>query len=319
MRLLTAGLLAGLCACPGLSARAEGLKLSEVSADAKCVAHADVDAMHKSVVVGKSWDKLLEITPGARERLEKVGERLGFAGTNDIHGITVYGKVLGDKNGVMIVHAKIDKAKLEALADKADEHNVTEDGSHRIHTWTETHRGKKRSAAGAIRGDDTLVLAKTADAVKAALAVLDGKSAGMAEDGPLRGKSFPGAIALFRVTGVSSMKLPGDPPLAKQVDSYRVTVGENDGKSFYRAHAVLVDEDAAKQAKTVLEGLRAFGLLHVRGDAQGKAIVDASTIRVEGKDVMVGVEASVDDVWDQIVKHGKVVIEQHKKHRDAGR
>ncbi len=319
MRFLRVGLCVALCAGAGLSARAEGLKLKEVPADAKWVGHLDVDAMHKSVIVERSWTKLLEIVPGARARLEKSGEVLGLDETSDIHGVTVYGKTIGDKDGVMIVRVKVDKAKLEVLADKAEGHAVTEDGGYRIHTWTENRRGKKRPAAGAIRGDDTIVFAKTAEVVKAALAVLDGKSAGMADDGPLRGKSFPGAIALFRVVGVSEAKLPGDPPLARQIASYRFTVGENDGKCYYRGHAVMVDEEAAKQAKVVLDGLRAFGLLHVRGDAQGKAIVDASTIRVEGKDVIFGVEAPVDAVWDQIVKHAKIAIEHHRKHRNADR
>ena len=42
-------------------------------------------------------------------------------------------------------------------------------------------------------------------------------------------------------------------------------------------------------------------------------MVDATQLTTEGKNVTVSLSAPADDVWEQIVKHGKIVIEHAAK------
>jgi hypothetical protein len=308
-------LVGGLSLASG--ARAEALKLNQVAADSKWVGHVDVDAMRGSTLVRKAWDKAMELRPAAKDHLAKIHELLGVDLAADLHAITVYGKVVGKEDGVMIVQAKLDRAKLEAMAAKAPEHKVVEAGPYKIHSWLHDDHGHKKPVAGAIQADDRLVLAGSVDEVKAALAVIDGKSSAMADDGPLRGRAVPGATAVFRVVGIYEAKLPGDPAMAKQMESYRFTMGEIDGKVFYRARATMTNEEVVGQLKTVLDGFLALGQIHVKGDAQGKSLLDATKVATEGKNVTVTFSAPVDAVWDQVVKHAKIAIEHRREARKA--
>ena len=303
----------------GAEARADALQLKQVAADAKWVGHIDCDAMRASTVVQKAWDKVLELHKDARAHLDKAHEVLGIDLTEDIHCVTVYGKVVGKENGVALLHAKLDRAKLEGLVAKAQDHKVAEAGAYKIHSWIHNDHGKSKPVSGAIRGDDLVVLAGCVDDVKAALAVLDGKAPAMADDGPLRGRTWPGACLLFRVVGISEAKLPGEPPLAKQTESYRFAIGENDGKVFYRSRAVMTNEEVVGQVKKILEGIHALAMIHVKDDAKGKAMLDAFQLTTEGKNVTVSAEVPAADVWDQIVKHGKIIIERRKAHEAKGK
>lgn len=303
----------------GAAARADALQLKQVAADAKWVGHIDCDAMRASTLVQKAWDKMLELHKDAKGHLEKAHEVLGIDLTEDVHCITVYGKVVGKENGVAIVHAKLNREKLAALAEKAPDHKVTEAGAYKIHSWTHNDHGKAKPVSGAIRGDDMVVLAGCVDDVKSALAVLDGKAPAMADDGPLRGRTRPGVCLLFRVVGIAEAKFPGEPALAKQTESYRFAIGENEGKVFYRSRAVMTSEEVVGQVKKVLEGIHALALIHVNGDAKDKALLDAFQLTTEGKNVTVSAEVPAADVWEQIVKHGKIVIESRRAHAAQGK
>ena len=47
-------------------------------------------------------------------------------------------------------------------------------------------------------------------------------------------------------------------PILKQAKSIRIAMGETDGKSFYRARAVMKTPEAAEQIKTITEGFKAM-------------------------------------------------------------
>jgi hypothetical protein len=308
------GLAAAVLVALGMSseARAGGLELKQVAADAKWVAHVDCDAMRTSTVVQKAWDKLLDLDKGAKGRIEEARNGLGMDITEDLHSITVYGSELGKEPVAVIFNAKINREKLEGLAANLPDHKVVDAGPYKVHSWTHQEKGHTRPIAGAIKGDNLVVLAENADRVKAALAVLDGKAPAMADDGPLRGRAVPGAMAVLRVTGIAGAKIPNKPALVEQTESFRFTIGENEGKVFYRARATMTNEEVVGQVKTVLEGVRALAQIHVKGDAKGKAIVDATQVTTEGKNVTVSLSVPADDMWEQIVKHGKIVIERRK-------
>ena len=266
------GLVAAVLMALGLGAeaRAGSLELKQVAADAKWVAHVDCDAMRTSTVVRKAWDKLLDLNKGAKGHLEEASNALGMDITEDLHSLTLYGSEIGKAPAAAIINAKINREKLEGLVANLPDHKVVDAGPYKVHSWTHQEKDKSRPIAGAIKGDNLVIFAENAERVKAALAVLDGKAPAMADDGPLRGRAVPGAMALLRVTGIAQAKIPNKPALVEQTESFRFTIGENEGKVFYRARATMTNEEVVGQLKTVLEGFRALAQIHVRATRRAR-------------------------------------------------
>ncbi len=285
----------------------------QVPADAKWVAHVNYDAMKESVVVRRAWEKLLDRHPDADQKLDQAKDDWGINLKEDLHGTTIYGKTIGKHEGVMIVQAKVNKKVLLEKAEKAPDHKVTKAGDYDIHSWThkDPHHGA-RTVFGAFHGDNAVVFASSADELKAALDVLDGKGATMPEEGAKR--IPPGTILGGWVSGLAEAQLPVKAPLAKQVNWHAFVLGENNGQSFFHSVTVMTNEDVVGQVKTILDGLRALGTLHVGNNEKGKEMVKAVKIETEGKRVSVSWSGSADDVWDMIVLHAKIVKERRAKH-----
>ena len=231
----------------GLAAvgRAEPLELKQVAADAKWVMHVDVDALWASVVVQKAYRKCLEMHPDAEKKMDVVCGMVGMDPRKDLHGVTVYGKDTNKEHGVMIVHANVNQTLLLAMVAKAPDHKATSYGSYELHSWT--HKGWKKEShtmTGVFYKPNMMVFAGCGEAVKAALDVLDGKSAGITgKESPLAGRTLPGSIFVARASAI-------DPktrcPVLKQAESFRVALGENKGESFYRARLVRVGTPSAR-------------------------------------------------------------------------
>ena len=243
----------------GLAAigRAEPIELKQVAADAKWVMHVDVDALWASPVVQKAYRKGLEMHPDAEKKMDMVCGMVGMDPRKDLHGVTVYGKDTNKEHGVMIVHANVNQTLLLAMVAKAPDHKATSYGSYELHSWT--HKGWKKEShtvTGVFYKPNIMVFAGCDEAVKAALDVLDGKSAGITgKESPLAGRTLPGSIFVARASAI-------DPktrcPVLKQAESFRVALGENKGESFYRARLVMKSTEAVDQVKAITEGFRAL-------------------------------------------------------------
>ncbi|MFM7108970.1 MAG: hypothetical protein ACKOZU_10320, partial [Planctomycetaceae bacterium] len=127
-----------------------------------------------------------------------------------------------------------------------------------------------------------------------ALDVLDGEAKSADGDGPLDGRVRPGSILVARAAAV-------DPdtkcPVLRQGRSFRVAMGESEGRSFYRAKLDMKSAEAADEAEDVVEGLEAIGRLRFGDEAAAMKLVDGLETRTEGSTCMVSWDASADDVW----------------------
>ena len=228
--------------------RAEPLELKQVAADAKWVMHVDVDALRASAVVQKAYHKCLEMHKDAEKKMDMVCGMVGMDPRKDLHGVTVYGKDTNKEHGVLIVHADVNQTLLLAMVAQGPrpqsdrlrllrvaqlDSQVLEEGPHTV--------------TGAFYKPNIMVFAGCDEAVKAALDVLDGKSAGITgRESPLAGRTLPGSIFVARASAI-------DPktqcPVLKQAESFRVALGENKGESFYRARLVMKSTEAVDQVK----------------------------------------------------------------------
>ena len=105
-------------------------------------------------------------------------------------------------------------------------------------------------------------------------------------------------------------------PILKQVKSFRVAMGENEGKSFVRKRIVMKTPEAAQQAKQVNDGFKALASLYFADDAEVMKLVNGSTCTVRESTVTVRWEAPVNEVWNVIEKLSKKVEAHIKKMKE---
>ena len=160
---------------------------------------------------------------------------------------------------------------------------MTKHGEIDIHSWTQKYGARRPTpAAGAFYKPDVLVFAASVEGVAAAIDVLDGKSPGITDaKSPLGGRVKPGTSLLVR-----SIAIPPEAKCAilKQVESFRVALGEHDGKSFYRASLVMKSPEAAAQVKAINDGFKAIASLRFSGDADVMKLVDGLKDDGQGQD-----------------------------------
>jgi hypothetical protein len=302
----------------GLAAivRAEPLDVKQVAGDAKWVAHVDLDALRAATVFQKARQKFMETHKEAEQHLDKIKDTLGLDVRKDLHGATFYGKEIGKHTGVAIVQAKVDQKLLLAKAEKAPDHKVVKYGSYDVHTWTHKGHGETRTVAGTFYKDDRLVFASSLEELKAAIDVLDGKASGTGPAAPLNDPVPAGATVVLRATGLAGANLPGKCPIAKQVETLAIVMGEHDGKSFFEAKGAMANTEVVGQVKAIVEGAKALAALHCQDDPQAKKLVEALEVKVEGKTISLGWTASANDVWEVMQKHGKLLGEKRGELRD---
>jgi len=124
---------------------------------------------------------------------------------------------------------------------------------------------------------------------------------------------------LMRAEGINTADLPDKLKVVKQTKSFRFVTGEHDGESFYRARAVMTNEDIAGHGKEIVEGLKALGYIHVGNNETGKKLVDGLRIKTSGTTLTILWSASADDVWAIIDAHRKIFAERMKKHSQQRR
>lgn len=299
MRLLTAAAALALAVLPGWAtiAQASPLELKQVSADAKWVAHLDVDALWEMTVVEKGWQKMLETRENAKQRLSDLRDRIGMDITKDIHAVTAYGTEMRPEGAVLIVNAKVDKQRVMELAERAPDHEVDKYRTHEIHTWTTRQRGQTRTVAASFYKPDIVVLAGSTKSLELALDVLAGREPGIFPDSPLSGKVAAGTVAMLRVAGLSEAELPGRLQMLRQVKSLRFAAGENKSDMFLRAEAEMNDTETAGRAKTMLEGFRAMAEGAIRDNPDARKMLDALKVTSDGKTLTLEWSASAEEIW----------------------
>jgi hypothetical protein len=289
---------------------------AKISADAKWVVHVDVDAVRDSTIVKKSFETCPLLKSESGKHFDKIVEQLGIDLRKDLHGITIYGTDTDKDHGVAIVFAKINRKPLLEKAQKAADHKVVKHGAVEIHTWTHTMGLKTRPGAGAFYKPGVLVLASSEKAVEDAIDVLAGKSPGLTDPkSALGGHVYTGSTLLAR-----SIAMPADAhcEVIKQLDGFRIAMGENKGKSFYRARLFMKTAESAEQIKAINDGIKAVAALHFGSDADVKKLVDGMKTTVKDKTVSVRWDASTDDVWAVVEKLAKKAMGHFQSHHAEG-
>ena len=293
---------------------AEPLDRSQVSADARWLAHVDFDAV-KTVKAGQ-WirDDWLN-REATQEGLRKLRETIGFDPAEDLHSITSYGSRFEGGSGVMILRAKVDRRLLMAYLQQRLGHETNPYGDHQLHVWTQA-KGKrgKQTMIGCFHQPTVMVLGRDPAEVKLALDVLDGKAPGLVgSDSPFDADAPAGTVFEARATGLDSGDAPFKSPIFRRSDLICVALGEQEGVTFFRGEMLAKSAEVAGQVRTVLEGLLAMAKLQHGSDEKILTVLQAFRVSAAERTVTVEWRGPGDEVlklieqgWKQLAKSKQV-------------
>lgn len=299
--------------CLSISVKAAPLDLGHVAADAKWIMHIDLDAVRDTRIYQKMKENPRHLAFSAMMQ-----GMLGINPDQDLHSVTMYGTTLGKEKGVAIVEGKIDSKRLAGMLKTCCSPEFTESKGLQIMELTHTppHREQPMHLAMTIVDDQRLVAAHSVEALHNALAVLQGEGKCLTSSDSLAGNIPTGTTVLMRVEGIAAVAAEKEfCPLAKQTESFRFVMGESNGSSFYRARAVMSNDQVTKQLKEVVEGAIALGKLHVGKNEVGKRLIEATHLKTDDSTLTLLWNGSADDVLTMIEAHRKFFAEHRAKHR----
>jgi hypothetical protein len=276
------------------------LDLQQVPADAKAVGHLDFDTMRDTVFVKKLRARHEQELKQADGPMKVCEILTGLNPKTDLHGLTFFSKQIGKRQGVAILHAKLDQKKISAWAEKLPGRQVSEHNGHPISTWSRECHGRKHTVSAAWFGEDRLVVATGVEQLSAALDVLDGKAASVGGDHPLGGQIPTGTTVMFRASGIADADVKDDCPIVKQTRSFRFVLGEKEGQSFYRSRSEMTNPEIVSSLKEVIEGAQAMARIHCGENKAGIKLVDALQIKPNGATLTVAWKAPAEEVFVQV-------------------
>ena len=293
-----------------VAGRAAPLDTKNVAADAKWVVHVNVNAIRDSLIVKKAFESCPFLKDESGKHFDMIRDKIGVDLRKDLHGITLYGPDADKTHAVTIVFAKVDEKLLLDKVQKAADHKVTRVRAARDPLLDAEARREDRT-----RGRGLL---------QARRAGLRGQRerGRRGHDGAGRqvarhyrsqvaaGRPAPGGLDLRGPFDRHSAQAPG--PVLQQAESFRVALGESDGKSFYHANVVMKTPLAATEVKAIADGFKALGGLKFTGNAEVLKLVNGLQTSVQDKSVKIRWDAAAADVWTVVEKAAKKAAEHMK-------
>ena len=294
---------AALVLALGSQASAEPLDHKQVSAEAKWMVHVDFDALRAAKTAQRIGDAWLR-RDSSKRHLEEIRKATGMGPTRDVHSISFYGSRFQRLDGVVIVRAEVDRPRLLDLAGKWPDYRTSPHGSRELHSWTRAKGTKhEHTVTGCFHGPAVMVFGRDTAEVKAALDVLDGKSAGLAEDSPLLGADVPaGAVLHAAASELAAADVPFKSPILTRSEVFSLAVGEYHGRVFARATLVAQSPEVAAQVRQILDGFLAMAKLQHRANEDAMKILEAVRATTHQKTVSVAWEGSAEAVLELIEK-----------------
>jgi hypothetical protein len=272
----------------GLTANGAPLQRADLPADPAWVVHVDVDGL-RPTSLGQFLQAEMD-KPEAQAKLAAVQTIFSFDPRTQLHGLTLYCAGATAQEGVLLVYADFDAARLLTLAKAAKEYEATPYKQHTIHSWLDEKKkakdGHHPRVYAAIQGK-RVIFGQQAANIGRALDVLDGAvptlaaSKAFAALGAAGDKSFLEAAA-------RKLDLPtGDPSAAlfRLSKAGRLQVNEAGGQVHATLTLEATSEDIAVQMSSIGQGL--VGLLKLQqGKPEALTLANGLVIKQEGPQVV---------------------------------
>jgi len=312
----------------GATAFAGPLKTDQVGGDANWVAHVDVAAMLQSGL-GKFILAEAEKKPEFVNKVTDLRQKFGFDLTRDVRGITIYGKQVGPKDGVVIMDMTVDQQKVLELLAVNDTHKEFKFGGRTLHQWTdpaeEVPDGEEIPAKanfGTFYDAKTVLVASSLELLKNAIGVLDGKAESLAKTNglPMLPKPVEGEFIVAVASGIPMPAAAAGPKAAvlKDITDISLQAGENKEGMFAEIVAMVGDAKKAAQLRNVIQGFVALWQMMMTQERKDLPVL-GEKITVGGAEGMVSVSATAPtDSLIEMLKFLRDRAEKAKAQAEAG-
>jgi hypothetical protein len=267
------------------------LDKSQVSKDAKWIAHLDNDQLGKSVTGGLIRQNLEQT--GALAEMEDFAALCSFDPLIDINDITVYSREKDKGKFVVVFDGNFDKEALLSLVPEDMQHEVIKYGQFELHALQEEAQTNKRymgidlkydgeikletrqgtvqdndqvvsqAMYGCFFNDELIVMSPDLDVIKSAIDVLNG-TAENARESDFIANSYDNESIFFQATVHNVGGVAGQGPKAaifQQTETLELVIGESDGLFFVNIDLLTKSAEAAQTIDTMLDGILAFAVL----------------------------------------------------------
>ena len=255
-------LVACLCLICLPKAKAGPVDRSVLMKEPAWALHIDVDAL-RATTAGKhllaEWEK-----PDEQAKFAVFKVLFSFDPRKALHGVTLYGSSSAPEDGVVLIYADFDSARLQKLAEMAEDYKSAPHRQHTLSSWVDAQRrekegGKPRTYA-AIHTDRVVIFGQKQERVAHALDVLD-----RVQPSFKAAAVFPqfgsGVQALVAEGFASRFELPNDGPHAAVFNASRsgwLELRESDGKILGKVVLEARDKESAEKIVTLVRGLVAL-------------------------------------------------------------
>jgi hypothetical protein len=283
--LLSSGcLLAAVC-----TAGAGPLERGAVIGEPVWVLHVDVDALRSTT--GGQFALAQSEKPEVQKKLAAFQAIFNFDPRQAVHGVTLYGGSKAPDDGVLLVYADFDSARLTTLAEGAKEHRASTHRLHQIHSWLEERRpakdGVKPRTYAAIHAGRLVVFGQKEERVAEALDVLDGFKPGLNTSQQFA--HLGGVGAGFVQAAARNLDLPGSAPGAvvlKQSKSMALNVAEAQGQMLATLTLEADTAEIAQQIASIGRGI--IGLMALQTEKpESVKLAQGLSIQENGASVVV--------------------------------
>jgi hypothetical protein len=289
-------LLGAFLAATVATTHAAPLQRADVINEPHWVLHVDADAL-RPTAIGQFLLTELE-KPEAQKKFAAFQAIFSFDPRKELHGVTLYGASKAEEDGVLLIHADFDAARLTTLAEGAKDHKSSTHRQHTIHNWIDEKKAEKKGVKprtyAAIHGK-VVILGQKESRVAEALDVLDRAKPNL-ETNPQFGKLGDGAA--FIQGAARKLELPENDPNAavfKQAKSVMLKVNENQGKLEAALTLEANSEAVAKNLEAIGRGLIALLSLQ-REKPEAQKLAKSLSVQQAGATVVVQLSLPSGDV-----------------------
>lgn len=304
-----------------------------VAADARWLAHVDVERMLDSTIlreVRRMAEAHGEDLGDFTEAMEEIRAELGFNPIEDVKSVTIYSRGQSPEEAVALIEVAHPDQIREAMA-KGPGHRTQDADGYVLHTWGDGDHaglpGRAEMCATLVEIEDTdralLVASETTGRLTDAMDVLVGRRANMAtgEHRVLNVKPHAGAWFVAAAKGLDGLpELEGASRFSKGAKDLLLEMGQQGDDSLYLSLDVETENaNTATSLVQIVQGGLAILRLGMLGEGDEDAqkllgLANGLQIRSEGAHLSVRLECSQDDLRKLQGDHGA----HHAEHADGG-
>jgi hypothetical protein len=281
-----------------LTSTAGSLQRADVMNDPVWVVHLDCDALRPTAIGTYLLGELEK--PDAQKKIAAFQAIFSFDPRKELHGVTLYGASAAQEDGVLLLYADFDAARLTTLAEGAKEHKSTTHGQHVIHSWLDEQKPAKDGvtprAYAAIHGK-LVVFGQKESRVAQALDVLDRTTPNLTASKQFSGLASDGD-GVFILGAARKFDLPSSDPNAavlRQSKMASLSIGESQSQVQGTLKLEADSEEVAKQMESIGRGL--VGLMALQKDKPDNTkLAQALSIQQQGAGVTVKLSLPVGDM-----------------------